>query len=175
MCSPNRIHVSLSGSVDEIFDTSNTRGASIAAFGPHSADVWNRADGARGKDTMFRVVSATDTRPFFKKLVCFGASSPTRVYQRVDRKPGNAMVVRSFFRIRGFHVSVIAEIAKNEAILSWDVTSAPSCYPWNEDEARATVEAVVSGRVARLAEALKTALPVNDIDDTYPDEDTEMS
>lgn len=171
MSSPNRIHVTLEGSAEEIFEKSNARDVSVAAFGSHAADVWNPIRGVCGNDKMFRVVTTTDERSFIKKLWFFGHKTETRVYQRVDRKPRDIVVVRSFFRLRGFHVSVVAELAQNEAVLTWEVTTAPACFPWNEDEARAAVEAIVAGRVAKLADALQAAMPPTGIGATYPDDE----
>lgn len=171
MAPSNRIHVTLEGTAEDIFDVSNARDGSVAAFGPHSADVWNPVSGVCGADKLFRVVTTTNERSFLRKLWFFGHKTETRVYQRVERKAGGIVIVRSFFRLRGFHVSVVAELAQNEAVLTWDVSTAPSCFPWNEDEARAAVETIVAGRVARLADALQAAMPPIGIDTTYPDEE----
>lgn len=174
MTSPNRIHVALAGSAEEIFEKSNSRDPSAAAFGPHSAEMWDSITGICGKDKLFRVVKAKTERSFLRRLWFFGYKAETHVYQRVERKSGGTVVVRSFFRLRGFHVSVAAELAENEAVISWEVTTAPSCFPWNEDEERARVEAIVAGRVAKLADALRAALPPVGIGAAYPLGEDEM-
>lgn len=171
MTSQNRVYVSLNGSAEEIFEKSNARDASVVAFGPHSAEAWDSCDGAGGPDKLFRVVKTINERSFFGKL-CFFGKAETRVYQRVERKTGGTVVVRSFFRLRGFPTTVVAEIAENEAILTWEVGAGPSCFPWNEDEARAAAEAVVAGRVCKLADVMRAAMPPAGIGATYPDDES---